>query len=454
MKLHLPLGLLSSLIACMAAVSSPHALAETYTWLGGTDGWIHTNANWNPAPTNYANVWAGTSANIMQFSGPYGDNVQKAVKAQFNSLSLGGINVAAGASGFSVSSSDGGSRVVNFRAPGEGQATVFNIGEDFSLGSTGTAWEGVSFYANTLFQIAAGKTMNVYGALAVGEGITDPPTITVGGVGYSGTLILNSAAQTTNVTDQSVNRNRQAMTANWMVTGGATLQLNNATALGSGMVNLNGGNLKAQHDATYNNTLTVSGSSGLTVNAATQFSNVTLAAAGSLNMNGGTLGIAAAGSLTLGASGTITGNLTLGESSFLNFSNLPASGASLLNVTGTLTVNSELLLGQGTIDGVAWAEGSYDLISAGTVTGVSASSFVLGDNLLGSWSTGNGKLTLVVAQVALLEWKGGDGIWSVTAPAVSPWKDDGVYNDNSGVVMGDIAGSAPVSYTHLTLPTT
>ena len=447
MKLHLPLGLLSSLIACMAAVSSPHALAETYTWLGGTDGWIHTNANWNPAPTNYANVWAGTSANIMQFSGPYGDNVQKAVKAQFNSLSLGGINVAAGASGFSVSSSDGGSRVVNFRAPGEGQATVFNIGEDFSLGSTGTAWEGVSFYANTLFQIAAGKTMNVYGALAVGEGITDPPTITVGGVEYSGTLILNSAAQTTNVTDQSVNRNRQAMTANWMVTGGATLQLNNATALGSGMVNLNGGNLKAQHDATYNNTLTVSGSSGLTVNAATQFSNVTLAAAGSLNMNGGTLGIAAAGSLTLGASGTITGNLTLGNSSLLNFSALPASGASLLNVTGTLTVNSELLLGQGTIDGVAWTEGSYDLISAGTVTGVPASSFVLGDNLLGSWSTGNGKLTLVVAQVALLEWKGGDGIWSVTAPAASPWKDDGVYNDNSGVVMGDIGGSAPQTVT-------
>ena len=447
MKLHLPLGLLSSLIACMAAVSSPHALAETYTWLGGTDGWIHTNANWNPAPTNYANVWARTSANIMQFSGPYGDNVQKAVKAQFNSLSLGGINVAAGASGFSVSSSDGGSRVVNFRAPGEGQATVFNIGEDFSLGSTGTAWEGVSFYANTLFQIAAGKTMNVYGALAVGEGITDPPTITVGGVGYSGTLILNSAAQTTNVTDQSVNRNRQAMTANWMVTGGATLQLNNATALGSGMVNLNGGNLKAQHDATYNNTLTVSGSSGLTVNAATQFSNVTLAAAGSLNMNGGTLGIAAAGSLTLGASGTITGNLTLGNSSLLNFSALPASGASLLNVTGTLTVNSELLLGQGTIDGVAWTEGSYDLISAGTVTGVPASSFVLGDNLLGSWSTGNGKLTLVVAQVALLEWKGGDGIWSVTAPAASPWKDDGVYNDNFGVVMGDIGGSAPQTVT-------
>ena len=447
MKLHLPLGLLSSLLACMATVSSSHALAETYTWLGGTDGWVHTNANWNPAPTNYANVWAGTSANIMQFSGPYGDNVQKAVKAQFDSLSLGGINVAEGALGFSVSSSDGGSRVVNFRAPGEGQATVFNIGEDFSLGSTATAWVGVSFYANTLFQIAAGKTMNVYGALAVGEGITDPPTITVGGAGYSGTLILNSAAQTTNVTNQTYNKNRQAMTADWVVTGGATLQLNNATALGSGAVTLNGGNLKAQHDATYNNAVTVSGSSGLTVNAATQFSNVTFAAAGSLNMNEGTLVIANSGSLTLGASGTLTGNLTLGESSFLNFSNLPVSDSSLLNVSGTLTVNSELLLGQATIDGVIWAAGSYDLISANTITGVPSNSFVLGTNLMGSWHTEGGKLSLVVTSATLLEWKGGDGIWSASAPPSSPWKGDGEYNNDSGIIMGDIDGNAPQTVT-------
>lgn len=45
-------------------------------------------------------------------------------------------------------------------------------------------------------------------------------------------------------------------------------------------------------------------------------------------------------------------------------------------------------------------------------------------------------------QVALLEWKGGDGIWSVTAPASSPWKNEGVYNNASGVVMGDIDGSS------------
>ncbi len=433
MKLHLPLGLLSSLIACMAAVSSPHAVAETYTWLGGTVD-VHLNTNWTPdygGGNNWSATWAGTATNSMRFDAGSMTGTNKALQASFNTLSLGGITVTNGSDGFSVSKSNDSNRTVNLRDGGEGY-TLFDIGGDFSLGVASQAWNGIVLNSSALFKIATGKTMNIYGAL--GTAGTDAKTMTVGGDGLAGTLILNTAAQA-------------SMTADWVISHGATVQLNNATALGSGSVSLNGGNLKAQYDATYNNVMTVSGASSMTVNAATQFSNVSLSNAASLNMNGGTLVIADAGTLTLGSSGTVTGNLTLGNSSLLNFSALPASGASLLNVTGTLTVNSELLLGQGTIDGVAWAEGSYDLISAGTVTGVPASSFVLGDNLLGSWSTGNGKLTLVVAQVALLEWKGGDGIWSVTAPAASPWKDDGVYNDNSGVVMGDIGGSAPQTVT-------
>ena len=433
MKLHLPLGLLSSLIACMAAVSSPHAVAETYTWLGGTVD-VHLNTNWTPdygGGNNWSATWAGTATNSMRFDAGSMTGTNKALQASFNTLSLGGITVTNGSDGFSVSKSNDSNRTVNLRDGGEGY-TLFDIGGDFSLGVASQAWNGIVLNSSALFKIATGKTMNIYGAL--GTAGTDAKTMTVGADGLAGTLILNTAAQA-------------SMTADWVISHGATVQLNNATALGSGSVSLNGGNLKAQYDATYNNVMTVSGASGMTVNAATQFSNVSLSNAASLNMNGGTLVIADAGTLTLGSSGTVTGNLTLGNSSLLNFSALPASGASLLNVTGTLTVNSELLLGQGTIDGVAWTEGSYDLISAGTVTGVPASSFVLGDNLLGSWSTGNGKLTLVVAQVALLEWKGGDGIWSVTAPAASPWKDDGVYNDNSGVVMGDIAGSAPQTVT-------
>ena len=428
MKLHLPLGLLSAVLSCMAAVFSPHAVAETYTWLGGTVD-VHLNTNWTPdygGGNNWSAIWANAAVNTMRFDTASMTGTNKALQASFNTLSLGGITVTDGSDGFSVSKSNGSNRTVNLRDGGEGY-TLFDIGGDFSLGVAAQAWNGIVLNSSALFKIATGKTMNIYGAL--GTAGADAKTMTVGADGLAGTLILNTAAQA-------------SMTADWVISNGATVQLNNATALGSGAVSLNGGNLTAQHDATYNNVLTVSGSSGMTVNAATQFSNVSLSNAAALNMNSGTLAIASGGSLSLGASGTITGNLTLGNSSLLNFSALPASGAYLLNVTGTLTVNSELLLGQGTIEGVAWTEGSHDLINAGSITGVPASSFVLGDNLLGSWSTENGKLTLVVEQVALLEWKGGDGIWSATAPASSPWKNDSVYNNNSGVVMGDIDGNA------------
>ena len=427
MKLHLPLSLLSSLLACMAAVSSPHAVAETYTWLGGTVD-VHLNTNWTPdyGSSNWSATWAGTATNSMRFDAGSMTGQVKALQASFNTLSLGGITVTDNSDGFSVSKSNGSNRTVNLRDGGEGY-TLFDIGGDFSLGVASQVWNGVVFNSSALFNIASGKTMNIYGGLGMAG--TGARTMTVGADGFAGTLILNTAAQS-------------SMTADWVISHGATVQLNNAAALGSGSVSLNGGNITAQHDAVYNNALAVSGSSGMNVNAATRFASVSLSNAAVLNMNGGTLGIANAGVLTLGSSGTITGNLTLGNASLLNFSALPASGAYLLNVTGTLTVGSELLLGQGTMEGVAWTEGSYSLVHAGSVEGVPASSFVLGDNLLGSWSTENNNLTLVVEQVALLEWKGGDGIWSVTAPASSPWKNEGVYNNASGVVMGDIDGSS------------
>ncbi|WP_302015879.1 autotransporter-associated beta strand repeat-containing protein, partial [uncultured Akkermansia sp.] len=425
---------MSSLLACLATVSSPHALAETYTWLGGSVN-IHGNTNWTPdfgGGNNWSTTWAGTATNTMLLDADRMTGTVKTLQASFDTLSIGGITVANGSDGFSVSKGGTYNRAINLRDGGSGY-TLFDIGGDFSLGTDATPWaNGVILNSSALFKIAAGKTMNIYGGLGVaGEGAK---TVTVGADGSSGTLILNTAA-------------RAGMTADWVVSNGATVQLNNATALGTGAVALNGGNLKAQHDAVYANALTVSGSSGLTINAATQFSNVTLAAAGSLNMNGGALVIADSGSLTLGASGTITGNLTLGESSLLNFASLPTVGASLLNVTGTLTVNSELLLGQATIDGVTWAAGSYDLISANTVTGVPSNSFVLGTNLMGSWNTEGGKLSLVVTSAALLEWKGGDGVWSATAPPSSPWKGDGVYNNDSGVIMGDIDGNAQQTVT-------
>lgn len=179
MKLHLPLGLLSSLIACMAAVSSPHAVAETYTWLGGTVD-VHLNTNWTPdygGGNNWSATWAGTATNSMRFDAGSMTGTNKALQASFNTLSLGGITVTNGSDGFSVSKSNDSNRTVNLRDGGEGY-TLFDIGGDFSLGVASQAWNGIVLNSSALFKIATGKTMNIYGAL--GTAGTDAKTMTVG----------------------------------------------------------------------------------------------------------------------------------------------------------------------------------------------------------------------------------------------------------------------------------
>ena len=432
MKLHLPIGLLSAVLSCMAAISSPQASAETYTWLGGSVN-VHQNTNWTPdfgGGNNWSAVWAGTATNTMRLDTASLTGTNKALDVSFNTLSLGGITVTAGSDDFSLST--GGNRSMNLRDGGDGY-TLFDIGGNFSLGTAAKPWQsGVILNSSALFRIAAGKTMNIYGAL--GTAGADTKTVTVGADGFAGTLILNTAAQA-------------SMTASWVISNGATVQLNNATALGTGAISLNSGNLKAAYDTTYANALTVSGTSGLTVAANTKFSQVALADGTSLNMNSGTLAIANSGNLSLGSSGTITGNLTLGTSTILNFAALPAPGASLLTVSGTLTLSEEILLGEATRTGVAWTAGSYDLISAGSVTGAPTNSFSLSDSLLGRWiSTGN-KLTLVVEQVEQLTWAGGDGTWKVDLSENSPWKDGGVYTDAKGVIFGDIEGNVPQTVT-------
>ena len=104
MKLHLPLGLLSALLACMAAVSSPFASAETYTWNGGTVD-VHLNTNWTPdfgGGNNWSATWAGNAANTMLLDDASLTGTNKELQASFNTLSLGGITVANGSDGFSV----------------------------------------------------------------------------------------------------------------------------------------------------------------------------------------------------------------------------------------------------------------------------------------------------------------------------------------------------------------
>ena len=87
------------------------------------------------------------------------------------------------------------------------------------------AWGPVNVNADWNVLVANGKTLNVYGALN-----SSGRTITVGGEGFSGTLVLNNAANA-------------SMTAEWVITSGSTVRCMNNSALGSGLVTLDGGRL-------------------------------------------------------------------------------------------------------------------------------------------------------------------------------------------------------------------
>lgn len=301
MKLHLPPALLSALLACMAIVSVPYARAAEYTWLGQNSD-IHGANNWNPSVADWAAVWSGTATNTMILDQGSLTGTSKELQASFNTLSIGGITVTGGSDGFSVVK--GGAykaRAVNLRDGGAGY-TLFDIGGDFSLGSAAAPWaNGIIFNADALFKIAAGKTMNLFGPLGVaGEGSR---TVTVGADGHSGTLILNTAAQA-------------GMNADWVITGGATLQLNNAAALGSGAVTVNGGSTLDMNGQAVANSVTITKGGLLNAGAYATAGGVNVnAEAGSGDINLGGLSGDKVGSINTTTAGTavtgLTGNLTL-----------------------------------------------------------------------------------------------------------------------------------------------
>lgn len=74
------------------------------------------------------------------------------------------------------------------------------------------------------------------------------------------------------------------------------------------------------------------------------------------------------GVLSLGGQNTMTGNLNLGEAVRMDAAHMAADGDALLTLNGTLTVNGSLLLENS--DSVSWSEGTYNLINAtGGITG-------------------------------------------------------------------------------------
>ena len=263
MKLRLPLKLLSALLSFYAVsgfyVSAAMELdgsrysGNIYTWVGSSSNDFHNggivltnpdgtygpvNTNWGSVSEEgsiwnlFANETGLSEYNTLRFvaSGTEVGDVtvsanNKTPSCSFTPFTMGGLIVEEGASGFSLVPNNNAKRTLILGRAGMEEPVLFTVREDFSLGSSSNAWGPVNVNADWNVLVANGKTLNVYGALN-----SSGRTITVGGEGFSGTLVLNNAANA-------------SMTAEWVITSGSTVRCMNNSALGSGLVTLDGGTL-------------------------------------------------------------------------------------------------------------------------------------------------------------------------------------------------------------------
>ena len=224
-----------------------------YTWVGSSSNDFHNggivltnpdgtygpvNTNWGSVSEEgsiwnlFANETGLSEYNTLRFvaSGTEVGDVtvsanNKTPSCSFTPFTMGGLIVEEGASGFSLVPNNNAKRTLILGRAGMEEPVLFTVREDFSLGSSSNAWGPVNVNADWNVLVANGKTLNVYGALN-----SSGRTITVGGEGFSGTLVLNNAANA-------------SMTAEWVITSGSTVRCMNNSALGSGLVTLDGGTL-------------------------------------------------------------------------------------------------------------------------------------------------------------------------------------------------------------------
>ncbi len=397
MKLHLPYSLLKALIKCALSITlvTGAAHAGVYTWTGATDQWVHTVTNWTPNLGNYATIWAtGTPNNILKFSGDYLSSANKAATIQFNTMSLGGILVDSGATGFTLMPNGNNNRALFFRASSAADAATIggvtgqsNIiaKEDLNIGSaslryyySGAAASAI-FYSDANLNISAGKTVRFYASNRL-SGDTTTRTINIQG---GGTFAIDSTS--------TVNTNNIA----WNIYGGSTLDLAPSTAgrtqtvLGTGNITMNGGTLNlATGSITLSNNLII-GADGGDILGATSVnltsSNLTFA---SDDLSNSTL-----------AFGPSVTSVTLAANQTINF----ASGAN--NGIYTLISTSGTLIGDA---------------STYTVTGLG------GRQIYNLANTGSSLTINIEGSIANLTWNGteGNSTWNLDT-ANKNWNNGG-----------------------------
>ena len=446
MKLRLPLKLLSALLS-FYAISGFHVFAATewdgsrysgniYTWVGSSSNDFHNggivltnpdgtygpvNTNWGSVSEEgsiwnlFANETGLSEYNTLRFvaSGTEVGDVtvsatNKNPSCSFTPFTMGGLIVEEGASGFSLVPNNNAQRTLILGRAGTEEPVLFTVCEDFSLGSSSNAWGPVNVNADWNVLVANGKTLNVYGALN-----SSGRTITVGGEGFSGTLVLNNAANA-------------SMTAEWVITSGSTVRCMNNSALGSGLVTLDGGTLDF-------NSQTIGSTITLNMSGTGTLQNVTVdGAILSYTSSSGNDGITA--SNTTWTSGKIDiGRLLQGFSAEgSNTVDLGAElgeGFSVLGLeTGQYRIEGSVLIIEGeAISSVTWVSAGAGGELEETVK--NAFTLALGEGRAANVSLGylNGTLTT-----------SGDKVYQITNTGETKINLSGVYNSGATLPSGNL----------------
>ena len=446
MKLRLPLKLLSALLS-FYAISGFHVFAATewdgsrysgniYTWVGSSSNDFHNggivltnpdgtygpvNTNWGSVSEEgsiwnlFANETGLSEYNTLRFvaSGTEVGDVtvsatNKNPSCSFTPFTMGGLIVEEGASGFSLVPNNNAQRTLILGRAGTEEPVLFTVREDFSLGSSSNAWGPVNVNADWNVLVANGKTLNVYGALN-----SSGRTITVGGEGFSGTLVLNNAANA-------------SMTAEWVITSGSTVRCMNNSALGSGLVTLDGGTLDF-------NSQTIGSTITLNMSGTGTLQNVTVdGAILSYTSSSGNDGITA--SNTTWTSGKIDiGRLLQGFSAEgSNTVDLGAElgeGFSVLGLdTGQYRIEGSVLtIEDGAISRVTWVSAGAGGALEETVK--NAFTLALGEGSAANVSLGylNGTLTT-----------SGDKVYQITNTGGTKINLNGVYNRGETLPSGNL----------------
>lgn len=466
MKLHLPVTLLSAVLACYS-VAVLTASAETLT----SNVTISTDTTWNETTTIGANgltLTIETGKTLTQAEGAFNignnsltitgggvfrietaatqkigsDPISKTLTINNATLDLSAPDASLNSGGYTrcrVTVTDGGVlRVGEYSYNGLGQMATNT--DYWTLNNKGR----LELTKEENGEFGCGLTVAAGGGAVEVENASSTVRMTVSSAQWiqlNGALTLTGAGNMTTAGD-----NVFRGTGRLIKDGSGTLTLAHASSF-TGGVELKGGTLIVSHASGMgtNKNLSVTGNAAIGGISA-GYGGLSLSAGAGLDVSAvdSNAGLSmTAGVLSLGRQNTMTGNLNLGAAVRIDATHMTVNGNPLLALNGALTVNGSLLLENS--DSVSWSAGTYNLINAtGGITGDLANTILLGTEYIGNWSTTDNTLKFVVAQVTSLTWTGGgDNTWTVGGTGDSPWNAGLPFANGNGVIFGDVAGNAP-----------